>query len=288
MAVAVDSCCTAERVRSKKRVHRMITSDRQLWKKLRAVPTGVFTHHGVRQSPPAADLRPTPTSLSCSPATSLLAAPCLALAASQLLLCCQPQRRRRKNGQELDGLPHAVESITFPPCPGQPETPVRSIHASEERKLGSPRVCLEGLRSCLPADPGLHPYSGSHSMNFIFRSHKNCPFLQAPGLAAELTAAVWLKAEQGRVTCVMGKMVDGQIVFKVTISEKETMFYYRTVNGLQPPIKVMAPGRILMKKWIHLSVQASGYTDQHSHRGAQAQQYEERQLDAMSGESIGK
>lgn len=51
--------------------------------------------------------------------------------------------------------------------------------------------------------------------------------------------------------------MDGQIVFKVTISEKETMFYYRTVNGLQPPIKVMTPGRILMKKWIHLSVQVS-------------------------------
>lgn len=57
--------------------------------------------------------------------------------------------------------------------------------------------------------------------------------------------------------CVMGKTVDGQIVFKVTISEEETTFYYRTVNGLQPPIKVTTPGRILMKKWIHLSVQVS-------------------------------
>lgn len=51
--------------------------------------------------------------------------------------------------------------------------------------------------------------------------------------------------------------MDGQIVFKLTISEKETMFYYRTVNGLQPPIKVMTLGRILVKKWIHLSVQVS-------------------------------
>uniref|UniRef100_A0A8V0YV93 Usherin n=2 Tax=Gallus gallus TaxID=9031 RepID=A0A8V0YV93_CHICK len=33
------------------------------------------------------------------------------------------------------------------------------------------------------------------------------------------------------------------------------MFYYRTVNGLQPPIKIMTLGRILVKKWIHLSVQ---------------------------------
>ncbi|CAM2096241.1 unnamed protein product [Caretta caretta] len=55
--------------------------------------------------------------------------------------------------------------------------------------------------------------------------------------------------------CVMEKAVDGQTVFKLTVSEKETMFYYRTVNGLQPPIKVMTLGRILVRKWIHLSVQ---------------------------------
>lgn len=56
---------------------------------------------------------------------------------------------------------------------------------------------LEGLWSCLPADhTDLHSYSGSHPMNFIFRSHKNRPSLQAPGLAAEFTIAVWLKAEQ--------------------------------------------------------------------------------------------
>lgn len=53
------------------------------------------------------------------------------------------------------------------------------------------------------------------------------------------------------------KAIDGQTVFKLTISEKETMFYYRTVNGLQPPVKVMTLGRILVKKWIHLSVQVS-------------------------------
>uniref|UniRef100_A0A8C5PBF3 Uncharacterized protein n=1 Tax=Leptobrachium leishanense TaxID=445787 RepID=A0A8C5PBF3_9ANUR len=33
------------------------------------------------------------------------------------------------------------------------------------------------------------------------------------------------------------------------------VFYYRTVNGLQPPIKVMTQGRFPVKKWIHLSVQ---------------------------------
>ncbi|XP_052593935.1 usherin [Peromyscus californicus insignis] len=115
---------------------------------------------------------------------------------------------------------------------------------------------LEGLQSCVPADhTDLHPYSRSNSTSFIFRSHKNCPSLQAPKLAAEFTLAVWLKPEEEGVMCVMEKTVDGQTVFKVTISEKGTMFYYRTVNGLQPPIKVMTPGRILMKKWIHLSVQ---------------------------------
>ncbi|XP_025048439.1 usherin-like, partial [Alligator sinensis] len=58
-----------------------------------------------------------------------------------------------------------------------------------------------------------------------------------------------------RLLCVIEKAAGGQTVFKLTISEKETMFYYRTVNGLQPPIKVMTLGRILVKKWIHLSVQ---------------------------------
>ena len=55
----------------------------------------------------------------------------------------------------------------------------------------------------------------------------------------------------------MEKAVDGQTVFKLTISEKETMFYYHTANGLQQPIKVMTLGRILVKEWNHLSVQVS-------------------------------
>ncbi|KYO43601.1 usherin isoform J [Alligator mississippiensis] len=74
-------------------------------------------------------------------------------------------------------------------------------------------------------------------------------------LTASFTLTVWLKPEQEDVMCVIEKAAGGQTVFKLTISEKETMFYYRTVNGLQPPIKVMTLGRILVKKWIHLSVQ---------------------------------
>ncbi|XP_032771366.1 usherin [Rattus rattus] len=153
-----------------------------------------------------------------------------------------------------------------------PSTFCGSAVAAEHAQLCTERLCiqdcpyrsasppytalLEGLRSCIPADHGdLHPYSRSNSTSFIFGSHKNCPSLQAPRLAAEFTLAVWLKPERGGTMCVLEKTADGQIVFKVTISERETMFYYRTVNGLQPPIKVMTPGRILMKKWIHLSVQ---------------------------------
>ncbi|XP_004700202.1 usherin [Echinops telfairi] len=114
-----------------------------------------------------------------------------------------------------------------------------------------------GLRSCSTADKyDLPPNSPSNSASFIFGNHKNC-FSSPPTsrLAASFTFTVWLKPEQEGVMCVIEKAADGQLAFKLTISENETMFYYRTVNGLQPPIKVMTLGRILVKKWIHLSVQ---------------------------------
>ncbi|KAJ7402273.1 hypothetical protein BTVI_87954 [Pitangus sulphuratus] len=72
-------------------------------------------------------------------------------------------------------------------------------------------------------------------------------------ICSQVPLRPWERMNQSM--CVIEKAVDGQTVFKLTISEKETMFYYRTVNGLQPPIKVMTLGRILLKKWIHLSVQ---------------------------------
>nr|XP_004672060.2 usherin [Jaculus jaculus] len=114
-----------------------------------------------------------------------------------------------------------------------------------------------GPRSCMRADgTDLHPRAHGNSTSFIFGNYTNCsssfPSLR---MAAEFTLAVWLKPEREGVMCVIEKTVDGQLVFKLAISEKETMFYYRTVNGLQPPIKVMTLGRILVKKWIHLSVQ---------------------------------
>lgn len=95
-----------------------------------------------------------------------------------------------------------------------PSTFCRSAVAAEQVQSCTERLCiqdcpyrsasppytalLEGLRSCVPADHAdLHPYSRSNSTSFIFRSHRNCPSLLAPRLAAELTLAVWLKPEQG-------------------------------------------------------------------------------------------
>lgn len=49
----------------------------------------------------------------------------------------------------------------------------------------------------------------------------------------------------------------GRLCSSLQSQRKEAMFYYRTVNGLQTPIKVMTLGRILVKKWNHLSVQVS-------------------------------
>ncbi|XP_040523224.1 usherin isoform X3 [Gallus gallus] len=115
----------------------------------------------------------------------------------------------------------------------------------------------EGLGTCVTEDKkDLPPGSFSNASSFIFHNQKDCfstpPLLR---LSASFTLTVWLKPEQEGVMCVIEKAIDGQTVFKLTISEKETMFYYRTVNGLQPPIKIMTLGRILVKKWIHLSVQ---------------------------------
>ncbi|NXU70580.1 USH2A protein, partial [Oreotrochilus melanogaster] len=131
------------------------------------------------------------------------------------------------------------------------ECPYRSSPSSYKLLLS------EGLGTCITEDRrDLHPGSFSNSSSFIFHNHKDC--FSTPHslrLPASFTLTVWLKLEQEGVMCVIEKAIDGQTMFKLTISEKETMFYYRTVNGLEPPIKVMTLGRILVKKWIHLSVQ---------------------------------
>ncbi|EQB78594.1 hypothetical protein CB1_001073088 [Camelus ferus] len=152
----------------------------------------------------------------------------------------------------------------------------QSPAAAESLRFCSQRVCVQdcpyrsaspdptalfaaGLGSCIMVDRrDLRPNSQSNSSSFIFGSHKKCfASPPAPLLAASFTLAVWLKPEQEGVMCIIEKTAEGQIVFKLTISEKETVFYYRTVNGLQPPIKIMTLGRILVKKWIHLSVQVA-------------------------------
>ncbi|XP_055581897.1 usherin [Falco cherrug] len=131
------------------------------------------------------------------------------------------------------------------------ECPYRSSPSSYKLLLA------EGLGTCITEDKrDLRPGSFSNASSFIFHNHKDCfSTPRSLRLAASFTLTVWLKPEQEGVMCVIEKAIDGQTVFKLTISEKETVFYYRTVNGLQPPIKVMTLGRILVKKWIHLSVQ---------------------------------
>ncbi|XP_016076620.1 PREDICTED: usherin [Miniopterus natalensis] len=114
-----------------------------------------------------------------------------------------------------------------------------------------------GLGSCVAADAqDLRPNAPRNSTSFLFGSHGNCSSPPPPPrLAASFTFAVWLKPEQEGAMCVIEKTADGQTVFKLTLSEKETLFYYRTVNGLQPPIKVRTLGRTPVRRWIHLSVQ---------------------------------
>ncbi|KAM6459617.1 usherin [Liasis olivaceus] len=118
-------------------------------------------------------------------------------------------------------------------------------------------ILSEGLGNGIRQDQNDVP-SGSlgNTSNIVFHGEKGCFFTPcARKLAVSFTLAVWLKPEKKGVMCMVEKAVDGQTVFKLTISEKETVFYYRTINGLQLPIKVMTLGRILVKKWNHLSVQ---------------------------------
>nr|KAF6395357.1 hypothetical protein HJG63_009920 [Rousettus aegyptiacus] len=173
----------------------------------------------------------------------------------------------------------AFRTVSAAPAPAMcglpaPSTFCHSSAAAESVQLCRRRVCVQdcphrsspathvpllsaGLGSCVTPDRrDLRPKSPGNATSFIFSNRKSCfSSPPSPRLAASFTLAVWLKPEQGGVMCIIEKTVDGKIVFKLTVSEKETMFYYRTVNGLQPPIKVMTLGRILVKKWIHLSVQ---------------------------------
>ncbi|XP_069811529.1 usherin [Dendropsophus ebraccatus] len=157
--------------------------------------------------------------------------------------------------------------------------PKRSVFCQSDVNLQSLQSCHQGLcvqdcpyRAISPAfhqllqgdlgscvrtdDIDLHPKSSRNANSFIFYDHKDCFVAASPlRIGSSFTLTVWLKPEQDGEMCVIEKSADGQIVFKLTISEKESVFYYRTVNGLQPPIKVMTQGRFPVKKWIHLAVQ---------------------------------
>ncbi|KAG8584399.1 hypothetical protein GDO81_008814 [Engystomops pustulosus] len=129
------------------------------------------------------------------------------------------------------------------------------------------RAASPGFQQLLTGDLGpcvrqdkvnLRPRSGNYSNSFIFYDHKDCVVTASPlRFGSSFTLAVWLKPEQDGEMCVIEKSADGQIVFRLTISETESAFYYRTVNGLQPPIKVMTRGRFPARQWIHLAVQVS-------------------------------
>ncbi|XP_071996224.1 usherin isoform X2 [Engystomops pustulosus] len=122
---------------------------------------------------------------------------------------------------------------------------------------GFQQLLTGDLGSCVRQDKvNLRPRSGNYSNSFIFYDHKDCVVTASPlRFGSSFTLAVWLKPEQDGEMCVIEKSADGQIVFRLTISETESAFYYRTVNGLQPPIKVMTRGRFPARQWIHLAVQ---------------------------------
>ncbi|XP_077341211.1 usherin [Lithobates pipiens] len=138
-----------------------------------------------------------------------------------------------------------IQRFCIQDCPYRSYTP--SYHHLLEGDLGS----------CVRKDvKDLHPKSSKDSYSFIFYDHKDCFITTTTAkVGSSFTLTAWLKPEQASEMCVIEKSADGQIVFKLTISERETVFYYRTVNGLQPPIKVMTQGRFSVKRWIHLGVQ---------------------------------
>ncbi|XP_041418335.1 usherin [Xenopus laevis] len=174
----------------------------------------------------------------------------------------------------------AFKPITTTPVEATCGSPERSVFCHSDINIKNIQTCTQclciqecphrskmpthhqflqsGLGSCVKLDRSNHhgPTRGGSPTSFIFYDHKDCfvaPSTLRTGMSFTLT--VWVKPEREGVMCVIEKSADGQIVFKLTISEKETAFYYRTINGLQPPVKVMTQGRFLVKKWIHLCVQ---------------------------------
>ncbi|GCB67405.1 hypothetical protein scyTo_0012139 [Scyliorhinus torazame] len=81
------------------------------------------------------------------------------------------------------------------------------------------------------------------------------PPLQNLGFGSSFTFTVWLKPDLKDVMTVIEKAINGQTIFKLTISETGSMFYYRTSFGLEPPAIVNTRGKIHSNKWTHLAIQ---------------------------------
>ncbi|XP_038667644.1 usherin isoform X2 [Scyliorhinus canicula] len=116
-----------------------------------------------------------------------------------------------------------------------------------------------GLRTCVTEDKhDLRPGSSRNSTSFIFWNEKDCytgPSLQNLGFGSSFTLTLWLKPDLKDVMTIIEKAINGQTIFKLTISETGSMFYYRTSFGLEPPAIVNTRGKIHSNKWTHLAIQ---------------------------------
>ncbi|XP_078086591.1 usherin [Mustelus asterias] len=116
-----------------------------------------------------------------------------------------------------------------------------------------------GFGTCVTEDKhDLRPGSSRNSSSFIFWNQTDCyttPPLQTLGFGSSFTLTVWLKPDLQDLMTIIEKGTNKQTVFRLTISERGSMFYYRTSSGLQLPVVVDTRGRIHSDKWTHLAVQ---------------------------------
>uniref|UniRef100_F7ALI8 Usherin n=1 Tax=Xenopus tropicalis TaxID=8364 RepID=F7ALI8_XENTR len=198
-----------------------------------------------------------------------------------ILLCCYiyiPIVSSQGRFPKLENI-GAFKPITTTPAEATCGSPERSVFCQSDIHIKTIQTCTQrlciqecphrsktpthrqllqsGLSNCVKLDQNdLRPSTKGNATSFIFYDHRDCFVAPStPRTGTSFTLTVWVNPEREGVMCVIEKSADGQIVFKLTISEKETAFYYRTINGLQPPVKVMTQGRFLGKKWIHLTVQ---------------------------------
>ncbi|XP_069464673.1 usherin [Ambystoma mexicanum] len=160
--------------------------------------------------------------------------------------CGHPERSTFcRSSVESESLQACWQRFCVQDCPHRSSTPSYTYLFS--RGLGT---CITEDRNVVPPGPG------SSAASFIFHNHKDCfSAPPSPSMAASFTLTVWLKPEREGVMCIVEKAADGNSLFKLTISEKETVVNYRTVKGLQQSIRVLTQGRTTVHQWIHLTVQ---------------------------------